>query len=67
MNVAELIKFLQQQPQDALVAYEIYSEQALLPVDGIKTVELCAPREDGWIQNKRPDKEAQTYVLFPGN
>ena len=67
MNVAELIKFLQQQPQDALVAYRIYSEQALVTVDRIKTVELCVPREDGWIEYKRPDKAAQTYVLFPGN
>ena len=67
MNVAELIAFLQTQPQDALVAYRRYSEQCLIEPKDIMPYEACAPRRDGWIQDKRPDMPTQTYVLFPGN
>ena len=67
MTVAELIAFLQTQPQDLPVAYRCCSEQVLLESDDIRIKEACKPREDGWIQDKRPDKETQTYLLFPGN
>ena len=67
MTVADLIEFLQKQPQDILVAYELYSEQCLLDVDYIKTVELCEPRPDGWVHNKRSDMPHMTYLMFPGN
>ena len=67
MTVAELIAFLQAQPQDLPVAYRCCSEQLLLEPDDIRIEEACKPRPDGWIQDKRPDKEAQTYLLFPGN
>jgi len=67
ITVRELIEFLQTQPQEALVAYEMYSEQLALGIDDMKLVELCPPRPDGWIQNKRPDIESQTYLVFPGN
>jgi len=68
MTVSELIRFLQQQPQDIQVAIRMYSEQALLDVDEITVGKACKPRhEDGWVQNWRPDKEAQTYLIFPGN
>ena len=67
MTVADLIAFLQNQPQELPVAYRCYSEQVLLKADDICVVEKCKPREDGWIQDKRPDKETQTFLLFPGN
>lgn len=67
MNVAELIAFLQKQPQDMPVAYDLFSEQCLLDVNYIRIKELCEPREDGWIQNKRPDMPSVTYLVFPGN
>ena len=67
MTVRELIQYLQQQPQDLQVAYEKYSEQCLLRVEEIKIAELCKPRNDGWIQLKRPDKASQRYLLLPGN
>ena len=67
MTVADLIEFLQKQPQDLLVAYELYSEYSLLDTDEIKLVELCEPRPDGWIQKKRPDMQSLTYLVFPGN
>ena len=67
MTVAELIAMLQTQPQDVQVAYQIFSEQCLLEADDVRLVEACKPRDDGWIQDKRPDKETQTYLLFPGN
>jgi hypothetical protein len=67
MNVAELIAFLQTQPQDLQVAYRCCSEQCLMEADEIRIAEACTPRPDGWIQDKRPDKESQTYLLFPGN
>ena len=67
MTVARLIAFLQTQPQDLEVAFQQYSEQRLMTLCDIETLEACEPRPDGWIQNKRPDKPTQTYLLFPGN
>lgn len=67
MTVAKLIELLKTQPQDILVAYCRYSERCLLEKDEISTYEGCKPRADGWIQNHRPDKPAQTYLVFPGN
>ena len=67
MTVSELIAYLQTQPQDLHVAYDIYSERSLLEARDIKIVEACIPRPDGWIQNKRPDMPTQMYLLFPGN
>ena len=67
MTVAELIAFLQTQPQDLPVAYRCFSEQVLLEPDDIRIKEGCKPRDDGWIQNKRSDMETQTYLMFPGN
>ncbi len=67
VTAAELIKFLETQPQDLLVAYECCSEQVLLNIQDITIEAACEPRNDGWIQNKRPDKPTQQYLLFPGN
>ena len=67
MTVAEFIGFLQTQPQGIQVAFCLYSEQVLLHPKQIQVVELCEAREDGWIQNKRPDMPTQTYLLLPGN
>jgi len=67
MTVQELIQFLEKQPQDMLVAYYRHSEQQLLEEDEIGIIKLCNPREDGWIQNERPDMPTQEYLLFPGN
>lgn len=67
MTVREFIEYLQQQPQDIQVAYSIYSEQVLLEVKEIEIVEGCQPRNDRWVQNKRPDMPSQQYLLLPGN
>jgi hypothetical protein len=67
MKVSELIEFLQKQPQDLDVAYWAYSEYTLLESEEIKVTEACKPRNDGWIQMKRPDMPTQQYLLFPGN
>jgi hypothetical protein len=67
MTVANLIAFLQTQPQDLQVAYKCFSEQCLLSLDDIVIAEACEPRPDGRIQNKRSDKPQQTYLMFPGN
>jgi hypothetical protein len=67
MTVAELIAFLQTQPQDIQVAYRLFSEQILLETTDIEVEEKCQPRPDGWIHDKRPDMPTQTYLLFPGN
>ncbi len=67
MTVADLIEFLKTQPQDLTVLYRAYSEQQSLEADQIDVVELCEPRVDGWVQNKRPDKPTRKYLLFPGN
>ena len=67
MTVAELIELLNSVPQDLPVAFELFSEQCLLEPNKIRIEELCYPREDGWIQDKRPDKPSREYLLFPGN
>lgn len=67
MTVAELISYLQKQPQDLQVAYRFFSEQLLLEASEIEIAEKCRPRPDGWIQDKRRDMPTQTYLLLPGN
>ena len=67
MTVAELIAFLQTQPQELQVAYRCYSEQCVLEANEIRISEECEPRADGWVQNKRSDMPTQTYLLLPGN
>jgi hypothetical protein len=67
ITVADLVEFLKTQPQDVKIAYRCYSEQCLLELEDIKLHDLCQPRPDGWIQNKRPDMEAEMYLVFPGN
>lgn len=67
MTVAQLIEFLKTQPQEMLVAYDIYSESALMEADMIKVQDLCIAREDGWLHHKRPDMPSQPYLVFPGN
>lgn len=67
MTVAEFIAYLQTQPQDAIMASCLYSEQRILETSDIKLVELCKPRRDGWIHDARPDKPKQQYLLLPGN
>lgn len=67
MTVNELIKFLETQPQDLQVAYQCCSEQVLLESEKIEIEDCCEPRADGWIEDKRPDKPTQKYLMFPGN
>lgn len=67
MKVSELIEFLKTQPQDLRVVYECHSEQILLDASEIKIEELCVPRPDGWVHDKRPDKPTETYLVLPGN
>ena len=67
MTVAEFIEYLKTQPQEIQVAYRCYSEQLLLNVDDIEIEELCEPREDRWVANKRPDKTFIKYLVLPGN
>lgn len=67
MTVSELIEFLQQQPPELKVAYKKFSEQKILDAEEIEVTELGIARPDGWIHDKRPDKEAEKYLVFPGN
>lgn len=67
MLVKDLIKFLERQPQDIPVAFECCSEQLLLKESDIEIEKLCLPRNDGWVQNARPDRAVQEYLVFPGN
>ena len=66
MTVADLVAFLQTQPQDLPVAYRCCSEQVLLEKSDIQVKQACEPRPDGWIQDKRPDKPSRAYLMFPG-
>lgn len=67
MTVAEFIEYLKTQPQEIQVAYCLYSEHCLLDANDISVKELCERRNDGWLQNKRPDKPFIKYLVLPGN
>ena len=67
MTVAELIGLLKSQTKDLQVAYCLHSEWCLLALEAICIFEACAPRPDGWIQNRRPGMPMQKYLLLPGN
>ena len=67
MTVEELIIHLQKFPPDMPVAIRMYSEQCLLEAKEITIEGHCEARKDGWIQNKRPDKPVEYYLMFPGN
>lgn len=67
MTVRELIEFLKTRPQDLLVAYNKYSDYTTMDSEEIFIGELCNPRNDGWLERKRPDKPFQQYLIFPGN
>lgn len=67
MTVSELIEHLKTMPGDLLVAYNRFSEKCLMDADEIRVEDLCHPRADGWIQNKRPDMPTMKYLVFPGN
>ena len=67
MTVAELILFLSKQPQELQVAYALYSEYCLLEKEDLGVKKLCQRRSDGWLQNERPDKPSESYLVFPGN
>jgi len=67
MTVSELIAELQKMPQHLSVCIRACSEQCLLEASDLQVIEACMPRPDGWIQNKRPDKPTQQYLMFPGN
>ena len=67
MTVAELIEYLQTQPQDLQVAYDIHSEHCLLEPGDIRVMKACVARPDGWVQRERNDMPAQTYLMLPGN
>lgn len=67
MTVAELIQLLKTYPQDLSVVYCLHSEQCLMEADDLDVAELCYPRRDGWVQDKRPDMPSKKYLRFPGN
>ena len=67
MNVKELIEFLKTQPQDLPVCFRLCSEQCMISESDINIENLCEARDDGWVENKRPDKKLIDYLVFPGN
>ena len=73
MSVRDLIEMLREiskglpKGEDTPICYRRFSEQCILERGDIELKQLCLPREDGWVQNYRQDKEDETYVVFPGN
>lgn len=65
ITVKDLIKLLKTYDKDLPVCYSLYSEQALLETKNIEVRALCHPRNDGWIQNARPDKPLINYLVLP--
>lgn len=67
VTVAELVAFLQTQPQDLPVVYRRWSEQCLLELGDIVVEAACKARPDGWVENYRHDRPKTDYLFFPGN
>lgn len=67
MTVGELIAILQSKPQELHVVYRCCSEWCMLEADDIEIKALCHPRPDGWVHDKRPDKETMEFLTLPGN
>lgn len=67
MTVAELIETLKTFPPDLPVVYQCCSEYNTLEAHQLTVDELCQPRPDGWVHEKRPDKPSIKYLAFPGN
>lgn len=65
MKVSELIELLKTFDPELPVAYSLYSEQCLLEASDLEVLELCEPRNDGWVANSRPDKPLIPYLVFP--
>lgn len=66
MTVAELIKYLQTQPQSLPVVIPQFSEYCALIERGVRIIEATPARADGWVQRARPDM-APTYYLAIGD
>lgn len=64
MSVADLIELLKTCPQDMLVGISRHSEHCLLQQRNVQVLELCKPRSDGWIHDKRPDMDTQNYLII---
>lgn len=67
MTVKDLISLLQTFDPELPVCYKIFSEQCMLEADDIKVADFCEARNDGWVENKRPDKPTRPYLVLPGN
>lgn len=67
MTVKELIEILKTQPQDIQVCYMFRSDYSLLQSEELEIKKLCFPRTDNYIENNRPDKPTQDYLVLPGN
>ncbi len=67
MTVKELKKLLSDYPDDMKVAYCQFSEFVLLERKDIEVIKACEPRENGWVQGRRPDKKCEDYIILPVN
>lgn len=67
MTVAELIAFLQTQPQELAVVYRYCSDYSLLEAKEITIGNLSPIRGDGYVERERPDRRHRPYLIFPGN
>jgi hypothetical protein len=64
ITVEGLITLLQGLPPDLPVAVPQYSENRLLEANDLNVSDLCDPRPDGWLQNRRPDMPTRKYLVI---
>ena len=64
MKVSELIELLKNYPQDLSVVVPMYSDQIELEKKHVVLEQYCSPRNDGWVESKRPDKPCYNYVYI---
>lgn len=67
MTVAELIAFLQTQPQEMPILFQQYSDYTELRAEQINVEEHGVQRGDGYVGRARPDQPSRKFLVFPGN
>lgn len=64
MTVKDLINLLHTFPPELTVIRSKWSEAVLLEPSDVGLAKACWPRPDGWVENARPDKAKQEYLLL---
>ena len=64
MTVADLIKYLQKQPQNLPVVFSVGDQQAMAQLDCLGIEDMCYPDRDGFIADERPFAKTRPCLVL---